>query len=491
MELRDIAPFPTSCFPSSLFPTMRADVEMNEESSKLFEREQAIYNNLDERFEIHKEKYKGQQYSHIYFSRLHHMRNLLYSLVPNWKPNLPVKTILGLEEGKECIIVGTIYKHMKLKPSILDEYSKERSKVPLVKPHNFVHPDDHLILEDESGRVTLTGSLLDPSAFVTGIVVALHGKETSEGDFFVEDMLEAGIPPQTELPLSSIQCIKNVTYVSPLQLGILGCLIILAGEDKYVVFVSGLSIGSSIFNPLQFQLLVDHITGHLGDRNEQSIASQIVHVVVAGNSVQIPQVLLSGHTIAPRDQSTLTEPIKELDILLNQLVAAMPVDIMPGPNDPANFSLPQQPLNRCLFPGASAYNTFMSCTNPHQFELDDILFLGTSGQNIDDLFKYSEAKNRLEFLEKTLKWRHLVPTAPNTVGCYPFTDRDPFLIESCPHVYFIGNQDKYETTLVQGPEKQLVRLICIPKFCETGNAVVLNLRNLECHTLSFPTSLDL
>ncbi|XP_042378309.1 DNA polymerase delta small subunit-like isoform X2 [Zingiber officinale] len=470
---------------------MGADVEMNEASSKLFEREKAIYNNLDERFEIHKEKYKGQQYSHIYFSRLHHMRNLLYSLVPNWKPNLPVKTILGLEEGKECIIVGTIYKHMKLKPSILDEYSKERSKVPLVKPHNFVHPDDHLILEDESGRVTLTGSLLDPSAFVTGIVVALHGKETSEGDFFVEDMLEAGIPPQTELPLSSIQCIKNVTYVSPLQLGILGCLIILAGEDKYVVFVSGLSIGSSIFNPLQFQLLVDHITGHLGDRNEQSIASQIVHVVVAGNSVQIPQVLLSGHTIAPRDQSTLTEPIKELDILLNQLVAAMPVDIMPGPNDPANFSLPQQPLNRCLFPGASAYNTFMSCTNPHQFELDDILFLGTSGQNIDDLFKYSEAKNRLEFLEKTLKWRHLVPTAPNTVGCYPFTDRDPFLIESCPHVYFIGNQDKYETTLVQGPEKQLVRLICIPKFCETGNAVVLNLRNLECHTLSFPTSLDL
>lgn len=31
-----------------------------------------------------------------------------------------------------------------------------------------------------------------------------------------------------------------------------------------------------------------------------------------------------------------------------------------------------QPLNRCLFLGASVYNTFMSCTNPHQFELDDI-----------------------------------------------------------------------------------------------------------------------
>ncbi|KAG6506463.1 hypothetical protein ZIOFF_031786 [Zingiber officinale] len=446
-------------------PSPRSYAEMSEAGSKLFERKQASYKNLDGRFEIHTEKYQGQQYSHIYFTRLHHMRNLLYTLVPKWKPNLPVKTVLGLEEGKECIIVGTIYKHMKLKPSILDEYAKERSKVPLVKPHNFLHPDDHLILEDESGRVALTGSFLDPSAFVTGIVVALHGKETSKGDFLVQDMLEAGIPPQTKLPLSS-------------------------REDKYVVFVSGLSIGSSEFNPLQFQLLIDHITGHLGDENEQSIASQVVRLVVAGNSVQIAQGLLSGHTIAPRDQSASVEPIKELDILLNQLAAAMPVDIMPGLDDPANYSLPQQPLNRCLFPGAFAYNTFLSCTNPHQFELDGVLFLGTSGQNIDDLFKYSEAKNRLEFLERTMRWRHLVPTAPNTVGCYPFTNRDPFLVESCPHVYFVGNQEKYETAFMQGPEKQLVRLICIPKFCQTGIAVALNLRNLECHTLSFSTSLD-
>lgn len=36
-----------------------------------------------------------------------------------------VTTVLGLEAGKECIVVGTLYKHMKLKPSILDEYSKE------------------------------------------------------------------------------------------------------------------------------------------------------------------------------------------------------------------------------------------------------------------------------------------------------------------------------------------------------------------------------
>nr|AIZ68192.1 DNA polymerase delta small subunit isoform X2 [Albuca bracteata] len=441
------------------------DDAMGEGEPKLFERKQATYQSLDEKYEIHGEKYRGQQYSQIYFIRLHHMRNQLSSLIPRWKSHLPVHPVLGLEAGKECIIVGTIYKHMKLKPSVLDEYSKERSAVPLVRPHNFMHPDDHLTLEDESGRVKLSGDFLSPAAFVTGVVVALHGKATSNGDFLVQDVLEAGLSPQIERPRD-------------------------LGEDMYVVFISGLNIGSSKFNPLQFQLLVDHITGHLGDENEQNIASQIVRVVIAGNSVEMSQGLFTGQNVAPTDHAKLSEPIKEFDILLTQLAAALPVDIMPGSNDPANFSLPQQPLHRCLFPGASVYNTFFSCTNPHEFELNDIRFLGTSGQNIEDLDKYSDAINKLEFMERTLRWRHLAPTAPNTLGCYPFTGKDPFLIESCPHVYFIGNQDRYETCVLQGPEKQLVRLMSIPRFSETGVAIMLNLRTFECHTLSFSTNFD-
>ncbi|KAB1226703.1 DNA polymerase delta small subunit [Morella rubra] len=272
---------------------------MEIDTEKSIQRKQATYNSLDENFEIRKEMYRGQQYSQIYFARLHLMRTLLYSLVPNWKPHLPVCTILQLEEGmRQCVIVGTLYKHMKLKPCILDEYSKE---------------------------------------------------ETDAGDFLVQDVLEAGLPPQIKLPLEP-------------------------REDKYVVFVSGLSVGSGPSNPLQSQLLVDHITGHLGD--EKNLAS--------------------------KDQSKLCEPNKELDILFTQIAASLSLDIMPGPDDPANFSLPQQPLHRCLFPGSSAYNTFRSCTNPHCFELDNIRFLGTSGQNVDDLEKYSEAKDKIEFMERTL-----------------------------------------------------------------------------------------
>ncbi|XP_047160133.1 DNA polymerase delta small subunit isoform X2 [Vigna umbellata] len=410
------------------------------------ERVQCDYVSLDETFEIGKEKYHGQQYCHIYFARLHLMRTLLYSLVPHWKPNFPVCTVLELEEGKECVIVGTLYKHMQLKPRVLDEYSKQKSVVPLVKPHNFMHSDDYLVLEDESGRVKLSGNIIPPE-YVTGIVVAVLGKESGAGDFLVQDVLDAGLPPQIEFPLKS-------------------------GEDKYVVLVSGLSVGSSTSNPLQFQLLIDHITGHLGDEKAQLFASKIVQVVFAGNLVEIPHRILNGQNLASEDFARMSEPIRELDILLSQIAAGLPLDIMPGPSDPANFSLPQQSLHECLFPGSSSYNTFRSCTNPHSFELDNVRFLGTSGQNVDDLDKYSDAKDKLEFMERTLRWRHLAPTAPNTLGCFPFTERDPFFIESCPHVYFVGNQDKFETRIIKGSEGQLVRLICVPKFSETGVAVM-------------------
>ncbi|CAN6867107.1 unnamed protein product [Brassica oleracea] len=93
-----------------------------------------------------------------------------------------------------------------------------------------------------------------------------------------------------------------------------------------------------------------------------------------------------------------------------------------------------QPPISCLFPRSAPYNTFRSCRNLHSFDVDNIRFLGTYDKKINDLHKYSEAKSKLDFVEITLRWRHLAPTAPNTLNCYPFTDGDSFVIETCPHV---------------------------------------------------------
>ncbi|KAH7299968.1 hypothetical protein KP509_24G038500 [Ceratopteris richardii] len=377
-----------------------------------------------------------------------------------------VRTILGLEEGEDCIVIGTLYKQMQLKPSILDEYAKERSVIPLVSPRNFVHANDYLILEDESGRIRLVGDTVFPTAYVTGVVIAVYGYEGSDGEFVVKQMLEPGLAPQGQFPSQSS-----------------------SGEDKYVALVSGLRTCASEANPLQFQLLVDYLTGHLGDEKEQSAAAKVVHVVIAGDSVHLQYNLLTGQSVQSKDQQKLVEPIKELDLALTQLAAAVPTDIMPGSNDPANFSLPQQPLHACLFPGASVYSTFFAATNPHCFELDGVRILGTSGQNIDDLDKYSVADSKVEFMERTLRWRHIAPTAPDTLGCYPYTDRDPFILNACPHIYFCGNQKKYETKLLQDERGRTVRLISVPRFCDTGVAVLVNLKNLDCHSLSLSTDM--
>ena len=99
-----------------------------------------------------------------------------------------------------------------------------------------------------------------------------------------------------------------------------------------------------------------------------------------------------------------------------------------------------------------SHKTGGSCrvTNPHEFEADGLTFLGTSGQNVEDIHKYSTREDRLKILEAVLEWGHLVPTAPDTLGSYPYAMDDPFLLESAPHVAFAGNQPTFQTGTLTG-----------------------------------------
>jgi hypothetical protein len=57
-------------------------------------------------------------------------------------------------------------------------------------------------------------------------------------------------------------------------------------------------------------------------------------------------------------------------------------------------------------------------------------FLSTSGQNIHDIFKFVHSDDHLDIMESTLKWRHIAPTAPDTLGMIICIDvkRDLLLI---------------------------------------------------------------
>lgn len=71
-------------------------------------------------------------------------------------------------------------------------------------------------------------------------------------------------------------------------------------------------------------------------------------------------------------------------------------------------------------------------------------------------------------------------------GCYPFSDQDPFILLRSPHVYFIGNQPKFETKLVKSDDgHEKVRVILLPNFRDTGEVVLVNTKSLECQVRRF------
>ena len=111
---------------------------------------------------------------------------------------------------------------------------------------------------------------------------------------------------------------------------------------------------------------------------------------------------------------------------------------MPGEYDPSNLMLPQQPLHHAMFTRAFASahkQNLHTATNPYSFSLnvknvkkeeeegrgeekeenkDNILFMGTSGQFIDDIRRSTTLDDPIELMRLTLAAGHLGPTCPGT-----------------------------------------------------------------------------
>ncbi|CAM9777837.1 unnamed protein product, partial [Ectocarpus sp. 12 AP-2014] len=92
-----------------------------------------------------------------------------------------------MREGDEWVVIGTTYKAMKLRPSILNEFREDRGiSMAVVAPvGSFTSEDDGLVLEDESGRVSISGPGIQSSSLVSGLVIAVKGTVTASGEMLV------------------------------------------------------------------------------------------------------------------------------------------------------------------------------------------------------------------------------------------------------------------------------------------------------------------
>ncbi|KAG0184404.1 hypothetical protein DFQ28_011196 [Apophysomyces sp. BC1034] len=402
-----------------------------------------------------------QQYASLYFVRLHKLRPaVMDAAMKRWRglserPRY-IPKVLDVRSGELCYIIGTIYMDLALKPNILKDLSEESSIIAPPVPAKYRGPNDKISLEDESGRVELVGLRLANESLVTGMVVSVMGKESDTGAFEVKDICVAGLPPQDPL--------RNKDQSDP----------------KFVALISGLNFSQNSENDVNYQLLQEFLCGELGSSEDQQSSSRIARVVLAGNSVakaQIVQDKDKAKTYSYDASQYNTKPLQQLDELMEEICGTVDLDLMPGPNDPSNNHLPQQPMHPCMFSRSRAFTSFRSVTNPYWSIVDGVKFLGTSGQNLDDIYRYIDNLDRLSTAEQSLFWRHMAPSAPDTLWCYPFLEQDPFLVESSPHLYFIGNQPQFETSMLEGPEGQKIRIVLVPSFSESGSIALKPQRN--------------
>lgn len=416
------------------------------------------------------------QFYKMYQYRLNVLRNRVESCCQSkWNSEFRLQgrkvvkksKVLDIQAGEPCWCIGTVYCEMQYKPNILQEIVDDTYGAPdLIKSYTDPEGTDEIMLDDESGRVILVGELVRKTPFVSGTVVGILGMEADAGTFQVLDICYPQALPQKSLP--------------PLP-------------GKKIALISGINATPrSPILSLRMQLLQDALTGEL---STNSGLNEVSRCIILGNSLNPGE-----------NRQDLPGSLREFTPFLSNILKSLPVDLLPGENDPSDRSLPQQPLHKALFDDAlSPYfdlenaDIFHSVSNPYWFDIEGLQLLATSGQQINDITKYvipfyEETKSlkgdtidhRLDLAEATLKWQNIAPTAPDTLWCYPYSDNDPFILKEWPHVYIIGNQPEfgYRKTQLEGAVEVLI--VSVPEFSTTGQYLVLDLDSLvpEVHTIA-------
>lgn len=418
--------------------------------------------------------------------------------------------ILDITSGELCWVSGTIFCDMKHKFNILQEVERGTDDVVLQPPVKYLDAENEAVvmIEDESGRAILRNdALLRKSHLVTGCVVGVLGMEIQAGVLEIMEIVHPVPAPQL-FPRRAIGlgaegergkegkgaeegneeqdtdiCTQGAEEQTP-------------SPQEWIAFVSGLSVGRETALDLKIILLQQWLSGELGGSSDVGMARSISALVMVGNSIAEDEHedtldFSTTNNFGSKNTSKLSaESLAVFGLWLSEVLATVPVVVMPGDSDPCEVCLPQQPIHRALFGKNCVYvgsQSFSALTNPAWMELaNGLRILATSGQNVNDIYKYDmkspSLQLTLDIMELTLRWQVIVPTAPDTLYCYPYEDRDPFSLDETPNLYVVGNQCASGSRDIQlGPNS--VTLVSVSAFLKTGEIVLVNTTTLETKTV--------
>lgn len=287
------------------------------------------------------------------------------------------------------------------------------------------------------------------ATLVTGLVVAVRGMATDDGDFNVSSV-----------------CFTQMPEVSPL----VPALSTGEGPGPHVACISGLNIGAADVDVAARRRAVEFLTGGNVPESDRILSSAIKQIIICGG-------LFAGGAEGCSWRPT-TASLEEVDATLVELASKVPVDVVPGRNEPTNLSFPQKAMLPHLFPRAQGCSDLRLAGNPYEREVGGMRILGHAGQPVDDILRCSSMSQPIHALSLTLEAMHLAPTAPDTLATQPFVESDPFVLDTMPHFLFSGGhkQAAHEWRACMRGDTG-TQCVCVPSFHDHPAIVLINLRD--------------
>ena len=151
---------------------------------------------------------------------------------------------------------------------------------------------DEMMLEDESGRLRVTGESLK-SHYVTGCILAALGTEQADGTFRVIATQYADLPRQPQRWERQDAALSRSKDPVPMR-----------EPSGKLAIVSGLEITGHGVDDLSLDLLVEFLTGEALAPSDQSSSSNIARLLICGDSLNSSSPILSRDAFAAKKAAT-------------------------------------------------------------------------------------------------------------------------------------------------------------------------------------------
>lgn len=457
----------------------------------------------------------NSQYNTTYNIRLRHLKPIIAK-----NCTIPPKTIIesssNPNEGKTCII-ATIIVTSPDKHSIFDELNGSKKG----NSHEiYVYGNKRYYAEDETGRVEVV--LGDKCFFlVTGMVVGLVGCFDGQGVFLLDAVVFAGDSEVVErvsvegMYLSIDDAKKRVKITEIAVKNLSGNntnrenQILENKNDEIDENLKKNNIKTPLTNYIEDENTTQAIISPSNTTHASNFEDNVLIIfnpmlktkkdfcrlkIILHHFIEKAKISKNVFIIGNLMEDELTE--KNIDVLenFNELFKnkfnecssnkkSIDIHIFPNLNDPTSKLLPQDPIDRRLFPYTHNH------PNPAFFRFRNKDFIVTPGLEIRDFRRYNEC-TPLDAMKSILRLRYVYPTAPDTLKSIPFSDNnkladntaqcnkeyetntDPFFIKNTCDFYVTGGDEFFYFA-------DRTAFLNIPDFKATKTAVLLNIRNRQ------------